>query len=87
MTTSDNDPVWTAALAAEDAFGEAAEDHARREAAKASAAGNADEAAIWDAAANMLHNLHTINRTWARPRASLLPRIDSRAAGQADMSG
>lgn len=87
MTTSDNNPVWAAVLAAEDAFGEAAEDHARREAAKANAAGDADEAAMWAAAAHMLSNLHTINRTCARARASLLPRIDSRAAGQADMSG
>lgn len=87
MTTSDYDAIWAAVLAAEDAFGEAAEDHARREAAKANAAGNEHEAALWDAAAHMLHHLHTINRTWARPRASLLPCIDGRAAGQADMPG
>ncbi|MGV3729838.1 MAG: hypothetical protein ACO1NN_03660 [Sphingopyxis sp.] len=87
MTTCDKDPIWAAVLAAEDAFGEAAEDHARTEAVRARAAGDKHQEAIWDAAAHMLHNLHTINQTWARPRASLLPRIDPHLPGKADLAG
>ncbi|WP_338424549.1 hypothetical protein [Sphingopyxis kveilinensis] len=87
MTICNEDPIWAAVLAAEDAFGEAAEDHARAEAARASAAGDSHQAAIWDAAAQMLHNLHTINQTWARPRASLLPRIEPHLPGEADAVG
>lgn len=64
------DPIWSAVLAAEDAHGEGAEDHARSEAGKACRAGNMIDAAIWDAAAHALHVLHSINRTRARSLAA-----------------
>lgn len=63
-----SEKVWAAMLAAEDAHGEAAERHARSEAALARTAGDDDLARIWDDAASELHTLHTINRTWARPK-------------------
>ncbi|MBA4306770.1 MAG: hypothetical protein C0429_08545 [Sphingopyxis sp.] len=80
MTTSEDDPVWAAVVAAEDEYGEGAEDHARRELAIAIAAGDMRQAVIWEAAAQSLHTFHTINRTWARSRGDLLPRIIPRNA-------
>jgi len=77
MTTED--PIWAAVLAAEDMHGDGAESHARREAAAATASGDMLNAAIWDAAAHALHVLHTINQTWARPRANILAPAPGRA--------
>lgn len=87
MTRNENDPIWAAVVAAEDEFGEAAEDHARRETEKAIAAGDMLQTAIWDAAAHTLHTLHAINRTWARPRHGPLPRIDRNEPRSAETSG
>ena len=75
MTTSEDDPVWAAVVAAEVEYGEGAEEHARRELARAIAAGDMGQAEIWEAAAQSLHTFHSINRTWARSRGDLLPRI------------
>ncbi|WP_447756186.1 hypothetical protein [Sphingopyxis fribergensis] len=69
--TDKEDPIWAAVLAAEDQFGEGAEDHARGEARMAVEAGDMPRAAVWDAAAHALHVLHAINRTWARPRKNV----------------
>lgn len=66
--TDNEDPIWAAVLAAEDEYGEEAEPHARRQALLATAAGDISQAAVWDAVAQNLHILHSINRTWARPR-------------------
>ncbi|MDO9369475.1 MAG: hypothetical protein Q7T68_12980 [Sphingopyxis sp.] len=68
--SSETDPIWDAVLAAEDQHGEGAEHYARAEAEKATASGDMLQAAIWDAAAHTLHVLHSINRTWAKPRAA-----------------
>ncbi|HEV7310944.1 hypothetical protein [Sphingopyxis sp.] len=76
MTIREEDSVWAAVFAAEDEHGEGAEEYARRERVKAIAAGDMRQAEIWEAAARSLHTLHTINRTWARPRGDLLPQID-----------
>lgn len=69
----EGDPLWDAVIAAEDEFGEGAEEHARREAAKASECGDMALAEKWGAIADMLHTLHAINRQWARPRAAPAP--------------
>lgn len=74
----ESDPIWAAVIAAEDMHGEAAEDHARREAGKAAAAGDMVQAAIWQAAADTLHMLHSINRQWARPRGASFPGAEGR---------
>lgn len=70
--TSATDPVWMAVMAAEDEHGERAEDFARTEAARASAAGDWKAAETWQAVAAELHTLHAINRRWARPRSKVL---------------
>lgn len=73
--TIDPDSVWAAVTAVEDEYGETAEAEARRQAEICAAAGDAVQAAIWEAAANNLHTLHTINRQWARPeRMALFPQ-------------
>lgn len=71
-----DDPVWTAVIAAEDAHGEDSENHARCEAGKACRTGHMRDAAIWDAAADDLHSLHSINQIVIRPPAAVphLPR-------------
>lgn len=79
--TDKEDPIWAAVLAAEDGHGEGAEDYARGEANTATEAGDMMQAAIWDAAAHALHVLHTINRTWARPRATAPPAATTDVAG------
>lgn len=66
--TDEEDPIWAAVLAAEDQYGEEAETHARRNARLATDAGDLSQAAVWDAVAQNLHILHSINRTCARPR-------------------
>ena len=68
VLTIASDPVWAAVTAAEDAHGEVAEGHARREAERLFAEGDVAEAEIWDAAASILHDFHTINRRWVRPQ-------------------
>ena len=86
MTTSEDDPVWAAVVAAVVEYGEGAEDHARRELAKAIAAGDTRHAVIWEAAAQSLHTFHTINRTWVRSRGDLLPRVIPTNAGPRESS-
>lgn len=68
--TTEADPVWNAVIAAEDEHGEGAEAHARREAERLAATGDEVQAAIWRAAADDLHILHTINRQRARRRSN-----------------
>lgn len=77
--TIDADPVWATVISAEDGYGEAAEDHARREAARWAAAGDLAQAAVWEAAANNLHVLHSINPRRTRLREIPMPN----AAGPA----
>lgn len=79
--SGEKDPIWAAVLEAEDRHGEAAEDYARRKAEKATAYGDMLQAAIWDAAAHTLHVLHSINRTWARPRSPPSRPSDSDRSG------
>ncbi|KTE20049.1 hypothetical protein ATE67_11695 [Sphingopyxis sp. H050] len=56
------DPIWTAVIAAEDVHGEGSEHHARSEAGTACRTGDMRKAAIWHAAADDLHLLHSINQ-------------------------
>lgn len=79
--THDEDPIWAAVLAAEDQWGEKAEEHAAKEACVATDAGDQLQAAIWDAAAHALHVLHSINRSWARPRSDRPARPGGDQAG------
>lgn len=75
------------AISFEDLFGEGAEEHARRETVEAMAAGDIQQAAVWEAAAQTLHTLHIINWIWARPRGDLLPRFDPTNARSPDIPG
>ncbi|HET6523166.1 hypothetical protein [Sphingopyxis sp.] len=65
--------IWPAVIAAEDEYGEGAEEYARREARIAAAAGMANEARRWLAVADELHTLHSINQRWARPARETRP--------------
>lgn len=78
------DPIWAAVLSAEDNYGDDAEDYARSQANVATKSGDMLQAAVWDAAAHALHVLHSINRTWARPRADLSSRPRGRPSDNAD---
>lgn len=60
--------VWSAVVDAENAHSEGAERHARRQADLARAKGDAGVADMWDAAADTLHTLHSINRRRVRAR-------------------
>ena len=62
--------IWQTVLAAEEEHGEAAEAHARANAARAAAEGDAAQAALWQATADALQTLHTINRHGTRLRRS-----------------
>jgi len=59
--TIDNALIWQAVLAADEEHGEAAEAHALANAARAAAEGDAAQAALWQATAEALQTLHTIN--------------------------
>ena len=59
--TIDNALIWQAVLAADEQHGEVAEAHARANAARAAAEGDAAQAALWQATAEALLTLHTIN--------------------------
>lgn len=59
--TIENALIWQTVLAADDEHGEAAEAHARANAARAAADGDARQAALWQATADALRTLHTIN--------------------------
>ena len=60
MTTDDR-LIWQTVLAAEAEHGEAAEAHARANAVRAAAEGDAKQASLWQATADALQTLHTIN--------------------------
>lgn len=64
--TVKEDPIWGAVIAADGQYGDEAELQARRTAALAAEADDMREAAIWNAVADTLHILHSINRTPAR---------------------
>lgn len=66
--TIDKALIWQTILAAEEERGEAAEAHARANAARAAAEGDAAQAALWQATAEALQTLHTINRHGMRLR-------------------
>lgn len=63
--TIDKALIWQTVLAAEEEHGEAAEAHARANAARE---GDAAQAALWQATADALQTLHTINRHGMRLR-------------------
>lgn len=75
MTACDSEAVWRAVIEAEDAHGEEAEAFARARAAAAREARDAALVGFWKDVASELHILHTINRTWARPRGGPLPEV------------
>lgn len=81
--TDKDDPIWAAVLAAEDQFGEDAESYARGQSRQATEVGDLGLAAVWDAAADKLNILHSINRTWARPRDDLSARPGANRNGSA----
>lgn len=59
--TIDKTLLWQTVLATHDEHGEAAEAHARANAERAAAEGDAAQAALWRATAEALRTLHTIN--------------------------
>ncbi len=66
--TIDKALIWQTVRAADVDHGEAAEAHARANAARAAGEGDAAQAALWQAAAEALQTLHTINCHGARLR-------------------
>lgn len=68
--TIDKALIWQTVLAADDEHGEAAEAHARANAERAVAEGDAAKAALWRATAEALRTLHTINCHETRLRRS-----------------
>ena len=66
--TNDKALIWQAVLAADEERGEAAEAHARAHATRAAAAGDAAQAALWQATAEALLTLHSINCLGTRRR-------------------
>ena len=68
--TIDKALIWQTVLAADDEHGEAAEAHARANAERAAAEGDAAKAALWSATAEALRTLHTINCHETRLRRS-----------------
>ena len=62
------DPIWGAVIAADGQYGDEAESQARHKAVLATEADDMREAAIWNAVADTLHILHSINRRPARRR-------------------
>lgn len=66
--TIDRALIWQNVLAADEEHGEAAEAHALTNAARAVAEGDAAQAALWQATAEALQTLHTINRHGTRLR-------------------
>ncbi|GGJ47702.1 hypothetical protein CDQ92_08795 [Sphingopyxis bauzanensis] len=64
--TNDKALIWQAVLAADEDHGEAAEAHAH--ATRAAAEGDAAQAALWQATAEALLTLHTINCHGTRRR-------------------
>lgn len=66
--TIDKALIWQTVLATDDKHGEAAEAHARANAARAAAEGDAAQAALWQVTAEALQTLHTINCHGARLR-------------------
>jgi hypothetical protein len=66
--TIDKALIWQTVLAAEDEHGEAAEAYARANAAQAAVEGDEAQAALWEATAEALQTLHTINCHGARLR-------------------
>lgn len=78
--TRTTDLVWAAVIAAEDEYGERAEEFARGEAVRAAGAGDIEAERHWKTVADELHKFHTINRQWARPQREG-PQV-SAASGQ-----
>lgn len=68
--TVDKALIWQTVLATVDEHGEAAEAHARANAVRATAEGDAAQAALWQATAEALQTLHTINCHGTRLRRS-----------------
>ena len=68
--TIDKALIWQTVLAADDEHGDAAEAHARANAERAAAEGDAAKADLWRATAEALRTLHTINCRGTRLRRS-----------------